>query len=935
MNVLLTGATGFLGTWIARELVKKGNTVFALVRSQKALDAQMRLARLWHHDKMLLQALGSQIVAIEGDITLNDLGLSQSARELLYADIDAIVHTAADVSINRTVAQTRTTNVEGTRNILSFALSLNEERPLKRFVHISTAYVAGTRDGLVLESESFAPGFNSSYEQSKFEAEALIREAGDKLPISIMRPTQIVGDSQTGEIFTFNTVYYPLKMYLKGKLRLIPARPDAKLSIVPVDYAARAVVAALKDETAAGKTFHVTLPHELQPSIEELVEAVRSWALQNLDIELARPLYTPLPFAAQAGSARNLNQQKTANAKGFAANMLALAPYFSDTHVFDTTNMAELPNEEPPKWREFLPNLLAYATQHGFLNHTGRTVFEQMQTRLAARRNPITYHDIGRDGECITKAPEMHERIRMIAAALMAVGIAQGDRIALVGINSSEYTAVDSAIGLIGATSVPLYYTSPATDIAELTQRSQSKLLFVGTPTLAQAASQGAFSIPCVLMPGAEQDANMSTEDGMLTSWETFMDIGRFNAELLENMPAANLDDIATIRYTSGTTGLPKGTMFTHDQIAWMGKTMPEILDWQTRNAPLRYLSFLPMSHVVEGILVAYAGYYILRKVDYYCLNDFDMLVETLPKVRPTIFFSVPRFYEKLWNQFIDSSAGKRWLAMPEGLAKDAYESICRAVILRKAGLDKCRQLIVGSAPIRNELLMQFRALGIEIHNAYGLTEAPLITLNRLGNNEIGSLGALLPQTEARIDKDGEIYLKGPQLFVGYDGVEEPQTDENGWFATGDLGHFSYAGNLVIEGRRKELVVTSWGKNVQSEKIEALLKSIPGVSEAMLIGDGRPYCTALIWLEDEARPAFDAGEFDMKVLALSEQLSHPEQPKRWSVMEDAPSLSNGELTPNLKLRRKVIAEHNSQAIEALYADKPSTVPGAMHVGEAS
>lgn len=935
MNVLLTGATGFLGTWVARELINKGCTFYALVRSQKSLNAQMRLKRLWHHDSALFPAIGTQIIPVDGDITLPNLGLTQNAHELLSSTIDAIVHTAADVSINRTVAQTRATNVDGTRNILTFASALNAAHPLKRFVHVSTAYVAGTQSGLILESDFSAPGFNSPYEQSKFDAEALVHEAAKQFPVSIMRPTQIVGDTQTGEIFTFNTVYYPLKMYLKGKLRIIPTRPDAKLSIVPVDYVAQAIVAALEDEDAAGKTFHVTLPRESQPSVEELIDAVGSWAQDNLGIKLTRPLYAPLPFAAQAGSARNLNQQKTANAKGFAANMLALAPYFDDTHIFDTANTRKLMQEEPPDWHVFLPKLLEYATTRGFLNHTGRTVFEQMQVRLAARRNPITYHDIGRDGERITKAGEMRKRIRTIAAALMAVGITRGDRIALVGVNSSEYTALDSAIGLIGATSVPLYYTSPAADIAELIRRSRSKLLFVGTPSLAQAASQAFFDVPSVLMPGAGFDTSWFVKDGSLTSWELLLAIGRTNSDLLESLPAVDLDDIATIRYTSGTTGLPKGTMFTHNQIAWMGKTMPEILDWHTRNSDLRYLSFLPMSHVVEGILVAYAGYYILGKVDYYCLNDFDMLVETLPKVRPTIFFSVPRFYEKLWNQFIDTSAGKRWLAMSDGPARKAFGRICKAVILRKAGLDKCRQLIVGSAPIRNELLEQFRALGIEIHNAYGLTEAPLITLNRLGENEIGSLGALLPQTEARIDAHGEIYMKGPQLFVGYDGIEEAQTDEQGWFATGDLGHFSEAGNLIIEGRRKELVVTSWGKNVQSEKIEALLKGIPGVSEAMLIGDGRPYCTSLIWLEDEAKAGFDAREFDTRVLAINEQLSHPEQPKRWAVMEKAPGLSNGELTPNLKLRRTIIVKHNSDAIEALYADELSCVPGAIHVGAAS
>lgn len=162
----------------------------------------------------------------------------------------------------------------------------------------------------------------------------------------------------------------------------------------------------------------------------------------------------------------------------------------------------------------------------------------------------------------------------------------------------------------------------------------------------------------------------------------------------------------------------------------------------------MRYLSFLPLSHVVEGILASYAPYYVLCSVDYYYLNDFGALTESLPKVQPTVFFSVPRFYEKLWDQVTANKVGKAWLAAADGPAKKAMGAVLRKAVLKKAGLRYCKQLIVGSAPVSEALLLHFRELGIEIYNAYGQTEAPLITINRLGDNVIPTIGT--PQNSHR-----------------------------------------------------------------------------------------------------------------------------------------------------------------------------------------
>ena len=172
---------------------------------------------------------------------------------------------------------------------------------------------------------------------------------------------------------------------------------------------------------------------------------------------------------------------------------------------------------------------------------------------------------------------------------------------------------------------------------------------------------------------------------------------------------------------------------------------------------------------------------------------------------------------------------------------------------MRRAGLDRCAQLLVGSAACGEGLLRGFHELGIEVHNAYGLTEAPLVTLNRLGANRIGTVGEPLPETEVRIAEDGEVLVRGPQVTAGYFDEPDASPFRDGWLATGDLGRFTDEGGLVIVGRKKELIKTAYGKYAHPAEVEALLKEIPGVAEAMLVGEGKPFCVALMWVGDARR----------------------------------------------------------------------------------
>jgi long-chain acyl-CoA synthetase len=355
---------------------------------------------------------------------------------------------------------------------------------------------------------------------------------------------------------------------------------------------------------------------------------------------------------------------------------------------------------------------------------------------------------------------------------------------------------------------------------------------------------------------------------------------------------------------------------FHHANLRWMAETMAGLLPWPARTRPARYLSFLPMNHVVEGMLATYSAYWLPAPVDIYFLEDFRGLAAALPLVRPTVFFSVPRVYEKVWQNLQGSRIGRWYLAARPGVWKSLLRFVARRAVLRRAGFDRCVQLIVGSAAVPETLLRSFRELGIEIHNAYGLTEAPLVSMNRVGANRLGTVGHPLPETQLALADDGEVLVRGPQVTPGYDGADLQQPFRDGWLMTGDLGSLTLDGSLVIEGRKKELIATSYGKKVQLARVEALLRQIPTVTEAMLVGEARPYCAALLWTATGERTASLAQGIEH----VNAQLAHAEQIKRWAVVADDLSVEHGDLTPNLKLKRAAVARRYTDDIEALYSD---------------
>jgi long-chain acyl-CoA synthetase len=721
-----------------------------------------------------------------------------------------------------------------------------------------------------------------------------------------------VGDSQTGAVKTFNTFYYPLKLYLAGKRRFMPVSRSLRINVIPADYVAEAVAKLTFDPKAVGLTFHLVAPYESLLTVEELLDFVQKWARTELLVKLPKPILIPMSASSMKTviKLQRIFQRKN---RRVSDALIALAPYFSENRQFQRNNTDRFLGHYSLQWKEILPHLLEYGVYNSLLHRSGRTVHEQALFRLESKSYPVTYYDIVEDRIIRKTAAEMCLDILAAASALRGFGIKVGDRVALTGLNSTRYLVVDLAVGLVGAVSVPLYYTAPPADINQILLSSESKVFFVGMPSLLARVGELSPDVPVVSICRGPLPQNLSRK---VDSWEEFLSTG---AKTDSNIKApVGFGDTATLRYSSGTTGKPKGAVFNHGNLRYMAESTVSITDWRARNHAGSYLSFLPMGHVVEGILATYSPYYIPAPIDIYFLEDFRKLQKALPQVKPVLFFSVPRIYEKIWEGLEANPFGRFYVSRKKGFLRRLLRRTVRSMTLRRAGLNKCAQLIAGSASSDENLLQNFRELGVEIHDAYGMTEAPLVTLNRVGRNRLGTVGEPMPMTQVKTAEDGEIMVKGPQVTVGYldKTLESPFKD--GWLMTGDIGKITEEGSLVIFGRKKELIKTSYGKCIYSGKIEGMLRELPGVTEAMLVGESKPYCSALLWVDKKQFDDKTAKAIDTAVEEMNNNLSHPEKVKKWAILANTLSIEKGDLTPNLKLKRNVVSQRFAKTVDAFY-----------------
>jgi long-chain acyl-CoA synthetase len=562
---------------------------------------------------------------------------------------------------------------------------------------------------------------------------------------------------------------------------------------------------------------------------------------------------------------------------------------------------------------------------------------------------------------------EFRDEVTGLAKGLIAAGVGTGDRVALMSRTRYEWTALDFAIWTAGAVVVPVYETSSAGQVEWIMSNSGAKAIFVESEAHEAIVSGLRDRLTAVehvwRIEGAEEG------EGKAPSLDALRAEGAAVGDdtAAERATAAGADDLATIIYTSGTTGRPKGCQLSHrnllSEVRNASAAAPEIFG--TPNSST--LLFLPLAHVLARI------------IEVGCLDDgvvlghspdVNNLLPDLGSFHPTFLLAVPRVFEKVYNgaeqsadadgkgaifrraaqTAIDFSQAQTEQARggrgPSfGLkARHAVFDKLVYVKLRHAVGGQVRYAVSGGSALGERLGHFFRGVGITILEGYGLTETTAAaTVNRPSSNKIGTVGQVVPGDAIRIADDGEVLIKGPTVFPSYwqnpEATAEAMT-EDGWLQTGDVGELDDEGFLRITGRKKELIVTAGGKNVAPAPLEDRIRAHPLVSQAMVVGDGKPYVAALITIDEEAFPAWkqkhgkpaDATITDLRdnndliadvqaaVDDANSTVSRAESVRRFRIVDGDFTQENGQLTPSLKVRRNVVVKDRAADLEALYAN---------------
>jgi long-chain acyl-CoA synthetase len=555
------------------------------------------------------------------------------------------------------------------------------------------------------------------------------------------------------------------------------------------------------------------------------------------------------------------------------------------------------------------------------------------QTKANGRWQPTTWKTYG-------------DQIRTAARAMIALGLPRGGKVAILGFNRAEWTIFDHAAMMAGGCPAGIYTTCSPDEVAYIIHHSESALVLVeNADQLAKVRAKRA-ELPLLKWIVVMQGATFTPADDTL-AWDAFMAKGDGdNAELDRRLASLQDRDLATLIYTSGTTGPPKGVMLSHKNLVWTSDTL---LDIGGRREDVS-LSYLPLSHIAEQMctlhMPATAGTTV------YFAESIDKVPDNLKEARPTAFFGVPRIWEKfhagLAAKLAEATGTKKRLVdWARGVCKrvnehrDRGEAVPRMLDLQyrlatklviskiKAaiGFDRAERLYSGAAPIAPDVLEFMSSIDLPILEIYGQSEdSGPTSCNLVGRTKLGSVGVAIPGLEVRIADDGEICVRGPNVFLGYYKETEAtaETLVDGWLHSGDLGAFDKDGFLTITGRKKEIIITAGGKNISPKNIEAMIKSSPLVGEAVVIGDRRKYLTALITLEPTAAKQVAADEARAQVQAAidkaNEALARVEQVKKFSILPKPFGVDSGELTPTLKIKRKAVAQLYAREIESMYAD---------------
>lgn len=550
---------------------------------------------------------------------------------------------------------------------------------------------------------------------------------------------------------------------------------------------------------------------------------------------------------------------------------------------------------------------------------------------------------------------ELNDSVDAVAAGLRKLGIGKGDRVGIFSYNRPEWIMVDLAALKLGAVVVPIYHTLPAPAVRFIIKDSMIKLLFVENAELLSIIDEVRIKTPCLKVVVIIDERDAKSKGKFLR----FEDIKRKTQEPARTADIKK-DDVATIVYTSGTTGNPKGVILTHNNIVTNTTSAIEVVHGNSHDV---VVSYLPLCHMLERTCCCYSMLFLGGSIAF--AENLTTIAQDVATIRPTIMLAVPRVLEKVHHEVT-----KRVMEGP-GLQKILVASAIRnlntyanlkyrsqkvplglwirhlfydAVVgskFRKIGGGKLRMVFSGGAPLDKKIAKVFYVLGFNILQGYGLTEtSPVVCCNTIEDNVLGTVGKPLEGVEVRIGKNSEILVKGPNVMKGY--LNKPAEtakviDKDGWFHTGDQGRFDKKGNLIITGRIKEFIVTSYGANIAPAPIEAKITHSPYVEQAMIFGEKRKYLVALLVPDQESVEEYARDNnitfedyptllksskiknlINCEIEKVNADLVHHEQARAFALIPEKFTIENGLLTPTLKLRRKMILKRYAKRILSLY-----------------
>jgi long-chain acyl-CoA synthetase len=552
------------------------------------------------------------------------------------------------------------------------------------------------------------------------------------------------------------------------------------------------------------------------------------------------------------------------------------------------------------------------------------------------------------------------ERVRRTGLGLESLGLERGQRVAILSENRPEWAQADFAALCVGITDIPVYDTLPANQVAYILNDAEIRLVFVSNEEQLAKVQEVWDEVPslqrAVLFDGASDDDRVLTLDALMELGREAEESGRgdgFKERALKTEP----EDIATMLYTSGTTGSPKGVLLSHNNIYSNVQAVQTMFEASAEDTAV---SFLPLSHILER-MVDYWLFYNGVTIAY--VHNIDLVADSLVEVQPTIAVSTPRLYEKVYDKVISQTGVKgklvawaarvasRWTeARLSGRSPGPGTSIQHAIAdrlvfkkLRGRIGGKLRFFISGGAPLSLHVARFFYGANILILEGYGLTEtSPVTNVNTEEDLKFGTVGKPVPGTEVRIADDGEILIRGPQVMQGYYNLPDATAeaiDVEGWFHTGDVGEIDEEGYLRITDRKKDLIVTAGGKNIAPQPIENRVKQSPFIDEAVMVGDRRPYAILLLvpnadkleeWRSQQGidetgesllRDSRVRAKLEEESLGNLEGFARFERPKKVALLSAEFTIESGVLTPTQKVKRRVVEDRYSDVIEGLYEER--------------